>query len=62
MGVEGGLSTVQQLILVIVAAVLLIGLALLFTEKTQELGCGWADQAVQTFYSMLGKTETPGVC
>lgn len=62
MGVEGGLSTVQQLILVIIAAVLLLGIAIAVTGQTQELGCNWAEQAVQTFYSMLGKESAPAVC
>lgn len=62
MGLEGGLSTVQQIILVIIAAVLLIGLALIFTDKTQALGCGWADQAISGFYSMISKTPPVSVC
>ena len=62
MGVEGGLTTVQDLILVIIAAVVLIGIALVFTGKTQDLGCSWATQALQAFYSILGKTDMPSVC
>lgn len=65
MALEGGLSTVQQIVLVIVAAVLLIGLALVFTDKTQALGCGWADQAVQTFetfYKIFGGGSPQSVC
>lgn len=65
MGMEGGLSLVRTIILVIIAAILLISLAQVVTGKTEELGCSWASQLVDIFeplFNVFGSTPPSDVC
>lgn len=65
MTMEGGLNTVQQIVLVVVAAIILIGMAIYFSGKIESTGCTWTDQissVFNIFAKIAGEQASSSVC